>query len=66
MAHMSEKLKETVTAHFIDDPMEFVFFLEDIVRHAARSDPEFEETWKGILRALVDVAEAANPLYRAH
>lgn len=65
MARMSDKLKETVAAHFVDDPREFVFFLEDLVRHEANTDLEFEQAWKGILRALSDVAEATAPLYRA-
>jgi hypothetical protein len=64
MARKTEKLKEEIAAHFIDDPRDFIFFLEDLVRHQANTDVEFEETWKDINRALWQVAEATTPLYK--
>jgi hypothetical protein len=64
MARKTDKFKEAVAAHFLDDPRDFIFFLEDVVRRQANTDLEFENTWKDINRALWKVAEATTPLYR--
>lgn len=64
MAVLTGKVRELVAAYFLDDPRDFVLFLEDVTRRQALSEPELEGAWRDVLRALNGVAEAAQPLYQ--